>query len=208
MIFRNTETGEFGVSFGELAARLGLPLGGLKAILEGRPPQHMPMMIPDIAPWQTYAETGPPETPIGKVAVEVAPVDGQQVWTVQDSSTDLADLRAAVLAVVADQRWRTSLTFTFNDTPGVASDDQAQNRAANTLALLSQPEADGVKVQWEITPGAFLALDKEGVRQLGLAMGLHVQACWSYAAALAAQAMAATTPAEIALINPAAGWPA
>jgi hypothetical protein len=126
----------------------------------------------------------------------------------------LADADAEVIAFLdpppslmdyaSQKRWQVETGgVTVNGTL-IRTDAKSQNRISGA-ALLAINDPDLASIDWEATPGEWVTVDKADMIAIGIAVGRHVQACFStlrdVQAALAAGTI--TTTAEV----DAAAWP-
>ncbi len=158
--------------------------------------------------------TAPDHDAVTERAVEGTPAqadDGtwHQTWTVEDRP--LEEARARVLADLADRRWRV-------ETGGIAWTDSSGNTHSVPTDRDGRPDAreyvkarDGLRPDGagqKMADGAWVAVSNSDMQALARAVMDHVQAAFDNEGALADQARAAASVADLKAIDRAAGWPA
>lgn len=87
----------------------------------------------------------------------------------------------------------------------IRTDATSQAKIAGAIAFAAaDPEL--VEIDWEAMPGVWITLDVAALTAIGVAVGRHVQACFSQARALSQAVTSAGTHAALDAINIEAGW--
>lgn len=88
----------------------------------------------------------------------------------------------------------------------VRSDEGSQRKIAGAVQLF---EKDGTltAIDFEAQPGIWVTLDQATMEAIGVAVGRHIQACFSNARALSEAVDAAEDNDALDLIDMEAGWP-
>lgn len=109
-----------------------------------------------------------------------------------------------LIAYAADKRWQIETGGISVSGAEIRTDEKSQNRVSGAALLaLSDPELG--TIDWEAMPGEWVTVDKADMIAIGIAVGRHVQACFTALKAVQAEIDAGTitTTAEIDQ----AGWP-
>ncbi|CAM5577332.1 hypothetical protein MAUB1S_09713 [Mycolicibacterium aubagnense] len=117
---------------------------------------------------------------------------------------DPAELKPFLMAYAADKRWRVETSGITVGGEEIRTDEKSQNRVTGAALLaLSDPEL--VTIDWEALPGVWIEVSAATMKSIGIAVGRHVQACFTVLKAVqsAIQAGTITSTAEI----DAANWP-
>ncbi len=161
-----------------------------------------PVDMPPVAPGQLAANL-----PDADGIEEYAPGLWRQVWTVRNrTAPELAQAKADKLDQLRNLRWQKSVGgMTFNGM-AIRTDDASQAKIAGLVALFEK--APGLATSdFEAQPNVWVTFDQATANALGVAVGLHVQACFSNQRTLAALIDAAGSFADLEEIDIAAGWP-
>jgi len=119
----------------------------------------------------------------------------------------LEELRVARLAALADKRWRVETGGVMVAGALVRTDATSQSKITGAVSLFdNDPEL--VSIDWEAQPGVWVTLDAASMRAIGIAVGRHVQACFSHARTLSGQIVAAEDKAALDAVDIEDGWPA
>jgi len=88
----------------------------------------------------------------------------------------------------------------------VRTDETSQRKIAGAVQLF---EKDGTLtvIDFEAQPGIWVTLDQATMEAIGVAVGRHIQACFSNAKALSEAVEAAADDDALDLIDMDAGWP-
>lgn len=155
--------------------------------------------------------TDPPEVEPGEVAERdgIEPVDGvwRWKWSVRPGNADdLAQAKADALNNLRDLRWQKSVGgTTFNGIP-IRTDEGSQAKIDGAVALFDKDPAL-TTLDFEAQPGVWVTFDKAAMEAIGVAVGRHVQACFSRQRELSGLIDAAETFADLAAVNVETGWP-
>jgi hypothetical protein len=117
----------------------------------------------------------------------------------------LPDFKAVLTGMIRNLRWfREQAGFEGAD-GHVATDAETQGRLTNTVTYMDKGAV--ASVDWERAPGVFAALSAQDVADLAVAVGAHVQACFTQSRVLTEAVQVATTPEALSAIDIHAGWP-
>lgn len=199
MLYRNTETGAFGLSENavrDVLSHLSLPetLAGADLLEFG---------------FEAYTATPPPETAWGEMAVEAAPVGGAQQWSVVSNGLTLLSYKNHRLGQLADRRKVAVRAFTFGPMTIDLDKDTEDAIAKCRQGLLDQLDA-GVEepsIDFEYTRGEFITMDLPTIIGMGRAAFAHVQACFTNVRALTALIKLAEDAEEVDMVDIEVGWP-
>lgn len=87
----------------------------------------------------------------------------------------------------------------------IRTDATSQAKISGAIAFAAaDPEL--VEIDWEAQPGVWITLDVATLTTIGIAVGRHVQACFSRARALSQTVTSASTHAALDAIDIEAGW--
>lgn len=127
-----------------------------------------------------------------------------RVWTTE--TIPLAELKAARIEDVRVKRADVEVGGIVRNAAPLKTDERTQNRVTGALKLFDEaPQLD--EVDWEVAPGVFVTMDRDTVKGIGVAIGLHIQACFSRSRVLCAEVAAAADTAALLAIDIEAGWP-
>jgi len=109
-----------------------------------------------------------------------------------------------LLAYAAEKRWLVETSGITLAGTEIRTDEKSQNRVSGA-ALLALSDPDLTVINWEATPGVWVEVSAAQMKTIGIAVGRHVQACFSTLKAVQAAINSGTitTTAEI----DAADWP-
>ena len=125
----------------------------------------------------------------------------------------LDDLRAAALVRLADIRWRRTLTFDYDGETDVPADPAlsviTSLAVADQLAQTAAPGHDPAATRtFKLkSPAVFRQWTIAQIVDYGLAIGVHVQACFDREAALAAAIETAADHEALSALDLSSGWP-
>ncbi|WP_298699170.1 DUF4376 domain-containing protein [uncultured Brevundimonas sp.] len=196
MPFQNLETNAFGLT--DAQVRASLPYLSLPRDLAAA----------DLEPhgFAYYAESPPPPVAWDERAVEIAPVDGVQQWTLEPNGRTLSDLKAERLAAVADLRWMKAQSMPYDGEPDAYADTAVTAVTGAVVAAQIVPP-DG-PTTWQLSPSAFRSWDLTDLIAYGVAIRAYIQALFDRKQALTAAILAAEDGAAVLAIDITAGWPA
>jgi hypothetical protein len=141
-----------------------------------------------------------------RLGLELQVVDGAPVRVADDEPIPLAELKAAKMQAVRDRRWGAeNAGVTANGTP-IRTDERTQAKVSGALELFRQNE-ELTSLDWEAQPGAFVTLDQPTLAAIGVAIGMHVQACFTRSKELCEAITAAADAEALAAIDINVGWP-
>lgn len=147
-----------------------------------------------------------------KQTCEVAPIDE---WILTDTTatvvyvvTDmpLEVLRANKFAALADKRWTVETGGITIGGALVRTDANSQAKITGAVSLF-QNDPDLTAIDWEAQPGVWVTFDAATMKAIGIAVGRHVQACFSRAKVLSTAIAAAQNAADLDAIDIETGWP-
>lgn len=93
----------------------------------------------------------------------------------------------------------------FNQIP-IRTDEKSQSKLQGAIALFGL-NPNLASVEWEAIPGTFVTLSKEVLESIGVAVGNHIQACFSKSKVLTLAVQACTSKAEVDAIDILSDWP-
>ncbi|RWK26834.1 DUF4376 domain-containing protein [Mesorhizobium sp.] len=118
----------------------------------------------------------------------------------------LEETRAAKLSALSDQRWKVEIGGILVNGAPVRTDANSQAKITGAVALFkNDPELQAI--DWEAQPGIWVTLDAVTMTAIAVAVGRHVQACFSRARALSAEIGAASDFAALEAVDIETGWP-
>lgn len=94
----------------------------------------------------------------------------------------------------------------FNNSIPIRTDEKSQSKLQGAIALFNL-DPNLASVEWEAVPGTFATLTKQNMVDIGVAVGAHIQACFSRSKALTLAVQACTTKAQVDAIDINSGWP-
>lgn len=151
----------------------------------------------------------PTEVPYGKrsVAVTAAYAGGflKEIHALED--VPLEELRREKLAALAARRWQVETGGVMVAGALIRTDDTSQGKITGADRLFERDPELAV-IDWEAQPGVWVTVDRDTMTAIGIAVGRHVQACFSRAKTLSQAIMAAEDAASLAMIDIEQGWPA
>lgn len=119
----------------------------------------------------------------------------------------LSELKAAALQAIRDRRWVAENAGVTLGGQAIRTDERTQSKVTGGLELFRQSGAL-VSLDWEAQPGVFATLDQPTLAAIGVAIGTHVQACFTRSRELSEAVTAAGSTAALQAIDIEAGWPA
>ncbi|MCX7586532.1 DUF4376 domain-containing protein [Phenylobacterium sp. 58.2.17] len=133
-------------------------------------------------------------------------VENLVVETLELEPIPLAELKAEKLAALRNRRWVAEAGGVTVGGVTVASDEKGQGKIAGAIQLFEKdPTLEAI--DWEAQPGAWITINAATAIATGIAVGRHVQACFTQARALNAEIDAAENAEQLASINIEEGWP-
>lgn len=103
-------------------------------------------------------------------------------------------------------RWRKETGGVDFGGTRVRSDETSQSKINGLVSLFDKDPSLSAS-DWEATPGQWVEIDRDTAVAMGIAVGRHVQACFSRARILSEAITAAESEAELAAIDIETGWP-
>ena len=174
----------------------GSPVSDARLAQDGWLPIHDTPPLYDPAK-QTLAQNPPAEWNILGDRVEAT-------WTITDFT--FAELKAAKLQALADRRWEAETGGVMVGGALIRTDATSQGKITGAVSLF-QADPTLAAIDWEAQPGVFVALDAATMTAIGIAVGRHVQACFSHAKAFSLAIDAAADIAALDAIDINQGWP-
>lgn len=116
-----------------------------------------------------------------------------------------APTEADLLAYAADLRWRIETGGITVNGVSVRTDEKSQAKISGAVILLTADQTIPA-IDWEAQPGVWVSLDAATMQAIGIAVGRHVQACFTALKAVQ-EAVAAGEIVNFEQID-AADWPA
>lgn len=137
----------------------------------------------------------------------------QAVWTGEawaaapsQSGNELGRLKAERLAMVRALRQRVESAGVAVGEIQVRTDATSQAKITGILQLMASAP-DLASIDFEVQPGQWVTLDRATMTAIGVAVGRHVQTCFSRARELQAEIEAAPDLATLEAIVLVSGWP-
>ena len=144
-------------------------------------------------------------------ATHHAPVWSGTAWA-DPVAKSLAELQTAMKAAITERRWAVETGGITLNGAAIATDAATQAKLSGALQLVQ--DDDTRVLDWKGVNG-WISLNAAGVTAIAVAVGLHVQACFTREKEMLAAVTAAETTAALALIDVqagtidgAGGWPA
>lgn len=154
------------------------------------------------------APAEPPAASAIERLVELEPVltgdTWAQSWAVEP--LPIEDARAVVIEAIRARRWQAEIAGTSVGGVPIRTDEKSQNKIAGAIALFEK-NPGLASIDFEAQPNLWVELDGAAVTAIGVAVGMHIQACFSNAKQLQEAALAATDHAGLTEIDIEAGWP-
>lgn len=122
---------------------------------------------------------------------------------------DLVAERRGALAALAQKRWEVETGgILFGGAIPIRTDEVGQAKITGALALMDK-DPDMLSIDWEGQPGIWATIDKATLEAIGIAVGRHIQACFSRARVVSEAIQAATDEAGLkaAAAQIDHGWP-
>lgn len=88
----------------------------------------------------------------------------------------------------------------------IQSDEGSQARITGAVSLLDK-DPSLTSIDWEAQPGIWVSIDKPAMTAIGIAVGRHVQACFSRFRVLSELIQAAEDDEDLDAVDINAGWP-
>lgn len=151
-----------------------------------------------------WTRTAPPTLGAGEVAMWTGEGWVQARATLPDVPLD--GLKAERLAQLRELRWLAETAGVIVGEQRVRTDATGQAKVAGVLQLFAA-DPTLAQVDWEVQPGQWVSMDRETMTAIGVAVGRHVQACFTRARELQAQIEAATDTESLEAIVLVSGWP-
>jgi hypothetical protein len=118
----------------------------------------------------------------------------------------LEERRQAKLEAIRARRWIAEGSGTSVAGVPIRTDEGSQTKIAGAVALFDK-DSSLQSIDFEALPNQWVALDAATMTAIGVAVGRHIQACFSRAKALADEVAAASDAAALDAINIDVGWP-
>ncbi|HEY9215904.1 MAG TPA: DUF4376 domain-containing protein [Ancylobacter sp.] len=123
-----------------------------------------------------------------------------------DPATLLEARRSALRSALANKRWQVETGGVSVGGVPVRSDYTSQSKIAGAVSLFGADPTMTI-IDFEAQPGVWVEIDAATMSAIGIAVGRHVQACFSRAKVLSAEIVAALDAATLDTIDINAGWP-
>jgi hypothetical protein len=134
------------------------------------------------------------------------------MWTVDLEKVVTAEMKfdqakAAKRAALAARRYAAEAGgIVLNGAP-IRTDPTSQSKITGAVSLFNN-DPKLTSIDWEGEPGTWVSIDKATMIAIGIAVGRHVQACFSNARSLSEQIDKATDKSALDAIDIETGWPA
>jgi hypothetical protein len=126
---------------------------------------------------------------------------------VDDPAPSLDERIDFLQAAVRNRRWEAETSGVVVGGAPIRTDETSQNKIAGAVNLFAN-DPTLTSIDWEAQPGVWVTLDQATMLAIGVAVGRHIQACFSNAKALSEAVAAAEDSADLDAIDIEAGWPA
>lgn len=93
------------------------------------------------------------------------------------SSIPLADRKAAMKAAITAKRWAVETSGITVSGANISTDAQTQAKLSGALQLVQSD--DTVLIDWKASDGSWVQLNAASVTSIAVAVGSHVQACFT-----------------------------
>lgn len=152
--------------------------------------------------------------PSGWIRSEIAPPEGIAQWTgsgwnslAEYPGPSFEQRKTEMIAAVRAKRWEVE-NGGVEMIPGVViqTDVVSQSKVAGGVQLF-QNDPTLTHVDFEAQPNQWVTMDAATMTQIGIAVGRHIQACFSNARLLQEAIQAAVDVDDLALIDIESGWP-
>jgi hypothetical protein len=155
-----------------------------------------------------------PAKPASDPATQHAPEWTGTKWTVTDKATEelAADFDAAkeaALQALAQKRWGIETGgILFGGSIPIRTDEVGQAKITGALTLMDK-DPTLTEVDWEGMPGVWATIDKATLEAIGIAVGRHVQGCFSRARVVSELIQSANDATDLnaAIAAISEGWP-
>lgn len=149
------------------------------------------------------------EVPAGSRVVGETIVNLDGVPTAQPLLEEIPfeEVRDGLLAAIRQKRWEVEAGGLDFNGVRIATDEKGQAKVAGCVQLFDKDPTLEI-VDWEPQPNIWVTIDKATATALGVAVGRHVQACFTRCKDLCAAIQAAPDLAALLAIDINAGWPA
>lgn len=104
---------------------------------------------------------------------------------------DPAEDKERLIAYAAEKRWRVETSGIEVGGALIRTDEKSQNRVAGA-SLLAMSDPGLTVIDWEAMPGDWVSVAKADMIAIGVAVGRHVQACFTALKAVQAEIEAGT----------------
>lgn len=150
----------------------------------------------------------PSAVPAGsrKIGETLVVVDDAPVLQLELETVPLADLKAEAVAHVRTKRWTVETGGVSVAGQTINTDENGQAKLTGAVMLFDK-DPTLAAVDWEAQPGVWVTIDQATAEALGVAVGRHVQACFTHARQLSEAIASATDAAALSAIDINAGWP-
>lgn len=129
-----------------------------------------------------------------------------EVTTVTLPEPTLAERKAAMREAVRAMRRAVEVGGTTVAGSPIRTDEGSRGNITGAVALFDN-DPTLTTIDFEAQPGLWVTLDEATMRAIGVAVGRHVQACFSHARSLDEAITEAADNAALDEINIGAGWP-
>lgn len=156
------------------------------------------------------------ETPEFNPEHTICTMNPYEAWVVTDVATatytltdrNVDDRKEELLSRLAAKRWEVETGGIKINGSSIRTDEVGQGKITGALALMDK--APGLSsIDWEGQPGVWVTLDKATLEAIGVAVGMHVQACFSRARVISEAIQEASNHDELddAQAEIETGWP-
>jgi hypothetical protein len=129
-----------------------------------------------------------------------------EVTTIVLDQLSLPARREQLAQAVRARRWQAETGGILVGGAPIRTDDGSQAKIGGAVALFDN-DPTLAAIDWEAQPGVWVTLDEQTMRAIGVAVGRHVQACFSRARTLIEAIAGASDLAALEAIDIDSGWP-
>jgi hypothetical protein len=161
------------------------------------------------------------ELGVARIAAAPSPPDGQRTASLQlalDGEApvwaatfvtlpSLVEMKDAKCAEIRNLRWLKEVGGIVLNGVAIRTDENSQTKINGAVTLLMlDPEMAGID-NWEATPGNFVTLPRATMEAVGMAVGQHIQACFTRSRELSDLVVNANSRAAVEAVDITVGWP-
>lgn len=119
----------------------------------------------------------------------------------------LEQRKAKMHEAIRAKRWHVETGGIVVSGAPIRTDETSQAKITGAVSLFASDDSL-TSIDWEAQPGEWVTIDAATMTAIGIAVGRHVQACFSHARTLSEAVEVAEDHDALDLIDVEAGWPA